>query len=854
MKTSEHNSIRLSGGSCCVTHDSADAFRVVSGEVLVYIVPWVNETMGRRSLLCQLSAGTLIPAFSFQDMDYHSWRFCLAAMETATLERLPELCTRPLQARFLRENGVEGYEQDGYGNALVNRYRMNLVREDGYLLRTRREKQETQRKTDRLIASVFQKTKRAEKQQGDGALYQVTAELCRCGKIDIAPYERVKACCRQEMTLPDIARVSHFPCREVVLEENWHRADAGLLLVFWGEGRQPAACIPRGRGGYMLSRSGEKPVRLTRQLAEQCQPKAYTIYRPFPQTSMSGKDFARFCIRGLPASDFLAVLLLTIVASLIGLLLPTLNQKLYDQYIPMGDMGVILQIGGLIGAFMLGNIAFSIVKNVGAFRLDSHIRYQVQSAVYQRVFELPEHFFRNYESADLARRIMEAGTLASQVSSLVLSLGLSLVSALFYLYKMFTYSVRLSLFSLLMALIVTAISFFIARGQLKDQAKLIALDGKSDSVMYQFLLGIEKIRIAGIEDRAVYEYMKSFVEQQRTEARMARHTNIGNAITMVSGSLFSLVLYMIAYQTADISVGQFVAFNSAFGMVNSAISGVAQGLLSYLMLEPAYDRVKPVLQTAPEANVSKQIPGEVTGKIDIDHIFFAYGENQTPVFTDLDLHFSPGEYVGIVGASGCGKSTLLRLLLGFERPSAGRIYYDNQDMDDLDLQQLRKHFGVVLQDGDLIAGSIFDNIALTAPRATNQEVEAAVASVGLIDDIRKMPMGLQTMVSENCNTISGGQKQRILIARAIINRPRIIFFDEATSALDNLTQAAVCRTLEQMGATRIVIAHRLSTIQSCDRILVFDRGRVAEEGNYAALMERRGLFYQLASRQLLENI
>ena len=258
MKTSEHNSIRLSGGSCCVTHDSADAFRVVSGEVLVYIVPWVNETMGRRSLLCQLSAGTLIPAFSFQDMDYHSWRFCLAAMETATLERLPELCTRPLQARFLRENGVEGYEQDGYGNALVNRYRMNLVREDGYLLRTRREKQETQRKTDRLIASVFQKTKRAEKQQGDGALYQVTAELCRCGKIDIAPYERVKACCRQEMTLPDIARVSHFPCREVVLEENWHRADAGLLLVRDGSPRPafPEAAAAICSAGAVKNPSG----------------------------------------------------------------------------------------------------------------------------------------------------------------------------------------------------------------------------------------------------------------------------------------------------------------------------------------------------------------------------------------------------------------------------------------------------------------------------------------------------------------------------------------------------------------------------------------------------------------------
>lgn len=854
MKMISTNSIRLKGGACHITHNSEDIYRVVSGDVLVYIVPWADGEMGRRSLLCEVRSGQLVPAFAYQDMDYQSWRFCFAAVEEAELEQMPSMCTKPLQNRFLLENGVPDYEREGFENALVNRYRMNLVQEDGFLLRTGKEKKETLKRTDRLIASLFVKEKPDKKQSGEEALYRVAAELCHQAKIKIASYEQIKACCGQEATILDIARVSHFPCREVVLEENWHTADAGSLLVFYGEDREPAACIPNGRHGYMLFRSGEKAVKLTKEMSEQCQPKAYMIYRPFPQISMTGRDFAMYCVRGLPASDFVVVLLLTVVSSLIGLLLPTLNQMLYDQFIPMGDVGLIIQIGGLIAAFMVGNIAFSIVKSIGAFRLDSHIRYQVQSAVYHRVFELPENFFRNYESADLAGRIMELGSLASQISQLILSLGLSLVSAVFYLGRMFTYSVTLSLISIGLTLVFSAVSYFMARSQLKYQAKIIALDGKSDSVMYQFLQGIEKIRIAGIEDRAVYEYMKSFVEQRRIETDMAKISNVSSAVSMISGGILSVVLYIAVYQMTDISMGQFVAFNSAFGMVSSTISGLMSGLISYQMLGPAYNRVKAVLQTAPETNEGKLLPGEVTGKIDVDHISFSYGENVPPVFSDLDLHIAPGEYLGIVGASGCGKSTLLKLLLGFERPVSGRIYYDNQDMEELNLQELRKRFGVVLQDGDLISGSIFENIALTAPWAAYREVEEAVAAVGLAKDIEDMPMGLQTVVSENCNTISGGQKQRILIARAIINRPKIIFFDEATSALDNITQSMVCSTLEQMdGVTRIVIAHRLSTIQNCSRILVFDHGDVIEEGDYESLMERQGLFYRLASRQLLDT-
>lgn len=851
MKTNSLDWIELRGGSSYFPQEKEDAFRVDAGSVYVYIVPWEKEKPGRRSLLCRVERGSMIPAFVYEDQEHQSWRFCIVAVDEAKLERMEGFSTGPLRRKFLQKACVDNLSDDGYEDALVNRYRMNLVQEDGYLIRTGKEKEKINKSTTDLIVSFFDNKKKARKEEGNAAVYQVTAKLCSHAKIKIAPYERIAACCGPEMSFHDIARVSHFPCRDIILEEKWHKADAGALLVYFGEQHEPAACIPHERGGYELYRSGCETVSLTEELAEQCDPKAYMIYRPFPQTSMTGKDLARYCLNGLSKGDLAAIVLLTMVSSLIGLLLPTLNQMLYDQFIPMGHQSLILQLGCLIASFMIGNLAFSVVKSLASFRLSSKIQYQVQNAVYHRVFELPENFFRKYESADLAGRIMELGSFASEVGETVLSLGLGVVMSLFYLVRMFSYSTTLSVVSLAMTIIFSMIIYLMSRYQMRYQERIMSLNGRSDSIMYQFISGIEKIRIAGIEERAIYEYMKSFVEQRKAQTDLGKVSNISNIVTTISSSLFTIVLYAVAYQETMLTMGQFVGFNSAFGMVSGTINSFVGALVSYQMLRPAYDRVRDILETAPEANEAKQLPGEVNGQIDLEHAAFSYEEGLPPVFSDLSLHIEAGEYVGIVGASGCGKSTLLKLLLGFEKVTSGKIYFDNQDMDDLDLQELRKKFGVVLQDGELISGSIYDNIALTAPTAGYDDVMAAVEAAGLLEDIGEMPMGLQTVVSEHCGTISGGQKQRILIARALMNQPKVIFFDEATSALDNITQAQVCDTLEKMKATRLVIAHRLSTIKNCDRILVMDRGNIVEEGNYDALMEQKGLFYELARRQII---
>ena len=205
-----------------------------------------------------------------------------------------------------------------------------------------------------------------------------------------------------------------------------------------------------------------------------------------------------------------------------------------------------------------------------------------------------------------------------------------------------------------------------------------------------------------------------------------------------------------------------------------------------------------------------------------------------------------------MGRTGCGKSTLVRLLLGFEAPEKGAVLYDQHDLSRIDPRSLRKHIGVVIQNGQLFQGDIFSNIAISAPQLTLEEAWEVAEAAGIAQDIRDMPMGMQTLISEGQGGISGGQKQRLMIARAIAPKPKILIFDEATSALDNKTQKQVSDALDQLNCTRIVIAYRLSTIRNCDRILVMDKGAIIEEGAYDELIEQNGYFAELVARQRLD--
>jgi ABC-type bacteriocin/lantibiotic exporter with double-glycine peptidase domain len=292
-----------------------------------------------------------------------------------------------------------------------------------------------------------------------------------------------------------------------------------------------------------------------------------------------------------------------------------------------------------------------------------------------------------------------------------------------------------------------------------------------------------------------------------------------------------------------------LAFNAAFGTFISGVTDLSNTLTNIIGIVPLWERAKPILQGMPESDPSKADPGRLMGQIAIEHITFRYREDGPLIVEDVSIHINPGEFVAIVGPSGSGKSTIFRLLLGFEAPLSGSVYYDGQDLAGLDIQAVRRQLGVVLQNGRISAGSLFDNLTCGA-LATLDEAWEAARMAGLAEDIEQMPMGMHTVVSEGGTNLSGGQRQRLLIARSLIGNPKIILMDEATSALDNRTQAIVTESLDKLNVTRVVIAHRLSTIRNADHIYVIEAGRLVEVGSFEELVNQRGLFARLVARQL----
>ena len=557
------------------------------------------------------------------------------------------------------------------------------------------------------------------------------------------------------------------------------------------------------------------------------------FYRPFPAKEMKIKDLFLFGMQSVHKGDLARLMLLALLGTLIGLLIPYINEQLFDRFIPMGNASGLVQLCGVILACTVGNLTFTVVKNLATFRSMNTMEYTVQSAAYDRLFNLPESFFRKYDSADLALRVMGISVIFNTLADVLVNSLLSAVFSLLYLWRMFRYSKKLSAISLILLVICMVVIVWIGIIQTRFEKEKMELDSEASSRIYQFINGISKIRIAGVENRALYEYLKPYTSSRRLNIRKEKMTIGVNTLVGAMDTVFSMVLYYLMVKNEmKLSIGEFMGFSTAFGAFSGAMLQIVASLLQVNNVKPAYDRCKPVLQTMPENDEDTVMPGNLTGDIEMNNVTFSYDKEAGAVLDDISLHVRAGEYIGIVGSSGSGKSTLLKLLLGFEKPDVGKIYYDGKDIDSMDKREMRKKFGVVLQDGKLIAGSIYENITITAPNTKLKQVKKVVRDVGLEEDINQMPMGLHTILSEDSGTISGGQQQRILIARAIVSNPKIIYFDEATSALDNVTQSMVCESLEKLKATRVVIAHRLSTVINCDRIFVLEKGKLIEEGNY----------------------
>ena len=641
--------------------------------------------------------------------------------------------------------------------------------------------------------------------------------------------------------------------RTVTLSKGWYKDAIGAMLGIRKSDGMVVALIPAGFSGYRYrDMETGKYVKINGKNQELFEEEAIAFYKPLPLKALGILDLMRYILGTLSHADFVMTGASALAVTLIGMLSPKLNNLLFSRVIEDGSTQILLAITVFMICVTLSSLMINGVKSLIIARINTKMSISVQAAVMSRLMSLPAGFFKNYSSGELSARARCGNSLCEMLVSVALTTGLTSVFSLVYISQIFEYAPALVIPSLFIMLATVAFTVISALVQMKVSKKKMELSSKESGLSYALISGVQKIKLSGAEMRAFAGWGNLYAEEAQLTYNPPMFLKINSVISSAISLAGTLMMYWIAV-SSGVSVADYYAFNTAYGMVSGAFISLAGMALTVAQIKPVMDMIEPILKAVPEISEGKQMITRLSGSIELDNVSFRYNENMPLVIDDLSLKIRPGQYVAIVGATGCGKSTLMRLMLGFESPQKGAVYVDGKDIAAVDLKSFRRNIGVVMQNGKLFTGDIFSNIIISAPWLTMDEAWHAAELSGIAEDIRRMPMGMHTMISEGSGGISGGQRQRLMIARAIAPKPKVLMFDEATSALDNLTQKTVSESLDSLKCTRIVIAHRLSTIKQCDRILVLDKGKIIEDGTYEKLIQRGGFFAELVARQRVDD-
>ena len=700
--------------------------------------------------------------------------------------------------------------------------------------------------------------------------------------------------------------------RDVVLQGDLRKQDCGDLIGFLEQNPEQTVLLCSGDRGYRVWLPGTmakpKPLREVPELMEQINPRVVAISPAFGSKDLTSIGLLRFAygapqhratfiIGGLLIGIALGFLLavgrevgaarwifgmgftglavgtslgflsggfrigvaVMLLATLLGLLTPTFNTIITNQALPERDLGLLLQIAGILIAAGIARVALEWTQSRALLLPQQLGAARSQLASIQRMLALPIDFYRSYSMGDLQLRFSALDELRSEIQALLDGGLLKIVLSSIYMLFLLKISVKLTLLAFVIALLLLVPTAFVGLQSRPLQRRQEEIDGQAQSRNLELISSVSKLRLAGAETRAARWWAEPFRRSIRLEQALDAKEAIGQLLSSVIPNLGNLLLYIVitkllaeAMSNPDLSApnaGQLLGFFSAFGTFIGAMSSFAGLLVGAFDLPVIYERAQPVLTTATEQSDQLLEAGVLQGGFELDRISYRYEPELPLVLEAVSLRAEPGDFIALVGPSGSGKSTIIRLMLGFSKPENGEIRYDGQPLNGLRPDSVRRQIGTVLQNSALFSGSLFEAIA-GGCLISLDEAWAAAEMAGLADDIQQMPMGMQTVISDGGGTLSGGQRQRIAIARALVRRPRLLIFDEATSALDNRTQAVVSQSLERMAITRVVIAHRLSTVLHADQILVLERGRVHQQGNFETLMVEDGLFARMMERQI----
>ena len=636
--------------------------------------------------------------------------------------------------------------------------------------------------------------------------------------------------------------------RTVSLKGNWYKDATGAFLANTVDGKLVALLPDKFFGYFYYDVNNGKKVKINKNTAKSIKEEAICFYKPFPRKSLSAKDLLKFIVGNLSRKDIILFFLLTLMVQVVGLVFPYISSLLFGKVVPLKNLSILLPFSALLAGMGLSSKLIDIAKGLFFSKICTKIKISVESATMARIVTLPATFFKNHSSGSLASRVKSVSRLCCILGDMLLGNALVAVCSLVYLFQIYVFAKDLFFLSVFLIALQVGATVFSSFKLLKISKLRSEGSSKIYGLVLTLLKGIQKIKLCGAEKRAFAKWALTYKNYASSQYNPPFYVKALPAFVSIIPMLSTVLIYYVAGK-AGLSYTNFYVFSLSFSAISGTFMRAGEFIEDFAQIKPLMELVSPILRALPECSEGKKIVEKLSGAIELNQVTFRYSINSPTILDNISLKIRPGQYVAIVGKTGCGKSTLMRLLLGFEKPKKGAIYYDGENIDNLDLKSLRKHIGSVMQSGKLMSGSIFNNIVAAAPLLELEDAWKAAELAGIDEEIKEMPMGMFTLVSEGSGGLSGGQKQRVMIARALAPDPKILFFDEATSALDNITQKKISDSLDSLKKTRVVIAHRLSTIRNCDRIIVLDKGRIVEDGSYDELIDKGGYFSKLVERQ-----
>ena len=651
----------------------------------------------------------------------------------------------------------------------------------------------------------------------------------------------------------EAGRVRITPAR---LEGEWFRTIFAPVLLVAKDGSDAYAAISTSAGDAVAwSGATGRTYVIDGAFCETVEGMGWNFVKPFPKGPVTASRLLRlaasFCGRAVTA-----VALLALGGVLLEMVTPVVTSMIFSDVVPNANRTMLGMLFALLLVTALAKTCLESISHVALMRIRDQVVFPTELALVDRLLRLPVDFFRSRSAGKTAHEVTAVETLSGLLTDAFFSSVLKMLFVPIPVAMIFCYSLELSLVVLPIYLLLVAVllpcSYFIMKYSLEN----LRLDGERSGILASFVSGFSKLRSAGAENHALLVWSRKMAEGKS----VYRKYHLWNIVLDVSFSILPWLVFcatttVIAWRflsgETGVGVADFAGFLSAAAILNATLVGFLTNAGVLFRCAALLRWMQPLLEADEEEDPSGPAgEAELGGSVALDHVSFAY-DPERPILKDVSLHADSGEFIAVTGESGAGKSTLLRLLLQFERPTSGTVLYDQEDVANLNMRRVRSRLGVVLQNADILAGSILSNIIGVNSQYTEDDAWRAAEAAGCADDIRGFPMGMHTCLMSSA--VSGGQKQRILLARALIRDPKIIFLDEATSALDNRAQRHVIESLKKVEATKIVIAHRLSTVLDADRIYVLKEGRIVEVGTARELMEKNGVFAAMAKRQLINQ-